>query len=135
MIFSDLEMGDFDRSKDVGQFITEKMISLFTDGFDQQVAETRFKSTFDHIVTSIGENAFRRFSNGTYKGGFLLTPYEVISYGLGFNYPNFPSPADTAQISQELFNNPTYQQWSGSGIRANSRLPHLIPLGRELFIK
>ncbi|MBW3466226.1 GmrSD restriction endonuclease domain-containing protein [Arthrospiribacter ruber] len=133
LIFSTLEMADFDRSKDVGQFITERMINLFSEGFDQQAAENRFKSTFDHIIESVGENSFRRYTNSTYKGGFLLTPYEVISYGLGFNYPNFPSAEETRQRAQNLFTNATYQQWSGSGIRANSRLPHLLPLGRELF--
>ncbi len=133
LIFSTLNMDEFDRSKDVGQFITERMISMFTDGFDQQEAEKRFKFTFDHVMESIGENAFRRYTNGIYKGGFLLTPYEVISYGLGFNYPNFPIIDDTRQKAKELFGIGEYQQWSGSGIRANSRLPHLIPLGRQLF--
>lgn len=133
LVFSTLDMAHFDRSKDVGQFITERMISLFSEGFNQQEAEERFRATFDHIIEAIGENSFRRFANGSYKGGFLLTPYEVISFGLGYNYPNFPTSEVTGQIAQNLFNNPTYQQWSGSGIRANSRLPHLLPLGRELF--
>lgn len=134
LIFSTLEIGRLDRSKDVGQFITDKMIEIFSSQFDQKLAEDRFKATFDHIIEAIGESAFRRFANGTYKGGFLLTPYEVISFGLGFNYPNFPQAAQTKRIAQDLFNNQIYQQWSGSGIRANSRLQYLIPLGRELFM-
>ena len=133
LIFSTLEMEDFDRSKDVGEFITERMILLFSEGFDQERAEERFRATFDHIIESIGESSFRRYTSGSYKGGFLLTPFEVISYGLGYNFPNFPTPIETGQIAKDLFSNPIYQQWSGSGIRANSRLPHLLPLGRELF--
>ncbi len=133
LIFSTLDLDKFDRSKDVGQFITERMIALFTDGFDKVEAEARFKNTFDHIINSIGENSFRRYVNGVYKGGFLLTPYEVISFGVGFNYPILPSYTETAQIAKDLFDDPIYQQWSGSGIRANSRLPHLLPLGREMF--
>ncbi|MEQ9439737.1 MAG: DUF262 domain-containing protein [Cyclobacteriaceae bacterium] len=135
LIFATLELEEFDRSKDVGQFITERMITLFTDGFDRDLAKNRFESTFDHITNSIGENAFRRYTNDTYKGGFLLSPFEVIAYGLGYNYPDFPSQEDTRFSAQQLFADPTYVKWSGSGIRANSRLPHLLPLGREKFSK
>lgn len=133
LIFSGIELDEFDRSKDVGEFISEQMIDFFTNEYDKDHLEEKFKRTFEHIVNSVGGNAFRRFTDGVYKGGFLLSPFEVISYGLGYNYPELPSTHETKNISEELFQNPIYNQWSGSGIRANSRLPHLLPLGRELF--
>jgi hypothetical protein len=101
--------------------------------FDRNAAETRFRDTFNHLNVVLGSNAFKRYSDGHFKGGFLLSPFEVISFGLGFNHPNFPTPEETAEKTRRLYSLPEYQQWSGSGVRANSRLPHLIPLGRELF--
>lgn len=133
LIFSKIDMDSFDRSKDVGEFITERMISIFNGEVNRQNFENRFKSTFDHILESVGSNAFRRYANGNFKGGFLLSPFEVTAYGLGYNHPNFPTPEETLAKIKELFSDQTYQQWSGSGVRANSRLPHLIPLGREIF--
>jgi uncharacterized protein with ParB-like and HNH nuclease domain len=133
LIFSKIDLDNFDRSKDVGEFITERMINIFNGEIDRQNFENIFKSTFDHIFVSVGSNAFRRYSNGIFKGGFLLSPFEVTAYGLGYNYPDFPDSESTLEKIKELFSNPTYQQWSGSGVRANSRLPHLIPLGREIF--
>lgn len=133
LIFSTLALEDFDRSKDVGEFITEEMVKLFSREINKNNFELRFKETFDHIIASVGENAFRRVTNGNFKGGFLLSPFEVIAYGLGYNFPNFPTIEDTKSKIQTLFENPIYRQWSGSGIRANARLPHLLPLGREIF--
>lgn len=133
LIFSRIDIDNYDRSKDVGEFITERMVQFFNSDFDHKEYEDRFRATFDHIFDAVGSNAFRRYTNGDFKGGFLLSPFEVIAYGLGYNHPNFPTTDDTFEKIKELYRNETYQQWSGSGVRANSRLPHLIPLGRDIF--
>lgn len=134
LVFSKLDLDQYDRSKDVGEYLTDRMVEMARDThFDRQSAETRFRETFDHLTSALGANAFRRYSDGQFKGGFLLSPFEVIAFGLGFNHPNFPSPDETAAKTQQLYLDQIYQQWSGSGVRANSRLPHLIPLGRQIF--
>ncbi len=133
-VFSCLEMETYKRSADVGEYITDKMIEMAQNAnFDWQGIEARFKGTFDSIANSLGSNAFRRFTDGAFKGGFLLSPFEVIAYGLGYNFPNFPQPNEIIQKVRDLYTNDIYQRWSGSGVRANSRLPYLIPLGREIF--
>ena len=134
IVFSTLDLEKYDRSKDVGEYLTDRMVEMAQDKhFERKSAETRFRDTFDHLNLALGSNAFRRYSDGKFKGGFLLSPFEVVSFGLGFNHPNFPSPEETAKKTQQLYSVAEYQQWSGSGVRANSRLPHLIPLGREIF--
>jgi hypothetical protein len=134
LVFSTIEMGVYDRSADVNTYLTDQMVAMAQDSnFNWPAMETRFKDTFDYIAKALGNNAFRRYTNGQFKGGFLLSPFEVIAYGLGYNHPNFPDPQKTIQEVKQLYENPIYQQWSGSGVRANSRLPHLIPLGREMF--
>ena len=134
IIFSTLDLEKYDRSKDVGEYLTDRMVEMAQDNnFDRNSEEIRFRDTFDHLNIALGSNAFRRFSDGQFKGGFLLSPFEVIAFGLGFNHPNFPTPQETLERSQNIYSDQTYQQWSGSGVRANSRLPHLIPLGREMF--
>ncbi len=133
-VFATLNMDEFDRSADVGEYLTDKMVAIANDTtFDRKTENRRFKATFDHLSAATGANTFRRYSDGGYSGGFLLSPYEVAAYGLGFNYPNFPSLEKTKQRLKDLHSNETFQRWSGSGVRANSRLPHLIPLGREFF--
>jgi uncharacterized protein with ParB-like and HNH nuclease domain len=134
LVFSNIDINNYDRSMDVGEYLTNEMIKIATDDkYDWLTANSRFKETFKLIRNSLGINAFRRFSDNEFKGGFLLSPFEVIAFGLGFNYPNFPSQEKIIQNVKALYTNETYQSWSGSGHRANSRLPHLIPLGRKLF--
>lgn len=134
IVFSTLDLNQYDRSKDVGEYLTDRMVEMAKDShFDRKSTENRFRETFDHLAVALGSNAFRRHSGSQFKGGFLLSPFEVIAFGLGFNHPNFPSSEETAERTQKIYTDAIYQQWSGSGVRANSRLPHLIPLGRETF--
>jgi uncharacterized protein with ParB-like and HNH nuclease domain len=133
LIFYNIDIDKYDRSKDVGEYITEQMIHIFDDNIDQKYVESVFKKTFSHIYDSLKSDAFTRYADGDFKGGFLLSTYEVIAYGLGYNYPDFPDSKSTTKRVKELFKSPTYKKWSGSGVKANSRLPHLIPLGRDLF--
>jgi len=135
-IFSIMDLEKYNKSTDVGTYLTDQMIAMAKEqNFDWPNTETRFKETFDHIKNSLGNNAFRRYSGGHFKGGFLLTPFEVIACGLGYNHPDFPTQEDTIQRVKYLYENEIYRQYSGSGVRANTRLPHLLPLGRELFKK
>ncbi|MEW6348547.1 MAG: DUF262 domain-containing protein [Thermodesulfobacteriota bacterium] len=134
LVFSTLDIEHFDLSEDVGEYLTDRMVEMATgNDFDAEEAEIRFRETFDHICAALGESAFRRFDGKNFKGGFLLSPYEVIACGLGFDHPTFPSIEDTAQRTRDLYSNEVYQKWSGSGVAASRRWPHLIPLGREMF--
>lgn len=134
IIFSLLQVDEYDRSLDVGDYLTFKIIEIAQNpNFDRSSAENRFKGVFDLLADATGSNSFRRYNEGVFKGGFLLSPFEVIAYGLGYNYPNLPSPEVTQEKIRQLYGDETYIQWSGSGVRANTRLPHLLPLGREMF--
>ena len=134
LIFSMINIDKYDRSRDVGEYITSEMIKIAQDqNFNRDNVEQQFKRTFDLLAQSTGGNSFRRYIGETFKGGFLLSPFEVIAFGLGYNYPNFPTANEVSERTKKLYSDATYTQWSGSGIRANSRLPHLIPLGREIF--
>ncbi|MEW5733874.1 MAG: DUF262 domain-containing protein [Thermodesulfobacteriota bacterium] len=136
LVFSHVNLDKYDRSADVGSYLTDVMIEMAQQkDFDWGSSEACFMSTFDYIYDVLGSEAFRRFTNGQFKGGFLLSPFEVIACGLGYNYPNFPPREETQQRVKDLHKNPIFQKWSGSGVRANSRLPRLLPLGRDLFVQ
>ena len=136
IIFSRLNQDEYDRSRDVGEYLTSKMIEFAQDQtVNRNAIEQQFKGTFDLLAQATGSNSFRRYTDETFKGGFLLSPYEVIAFGIGYNYPNLPTPEETSERIRDLYSNDIYSHWSGSGIRANARLPHLLPLGREIFSK
>lgn len=125
---------------DVGLFITEKMTELAENKrFKKSAASKLFKSTFEIVNNSIGEDAFKRFNvkKGRHEGGFLLSLYETVALGIAYNLAN-DSLCEENEIherAQSLWSNTEFKSSATSGTRAGQRLPRLIPLGRRLFSK
>jgi hypothetical protein len=123
---------------DVGDFLTERMSGLARVArFPRTRYEADFKRTFDVLERVVGADAFKRFSTKKrrHEGGFLLSQYEVVAFGVVHNLTRLPSDASIKTRIEKIWENKDYTDWAGSGITATRRLPHLIPLGRELFAK
>lgn len=124
---------------DIGDFLTKRMKEIAVDpSFDLKVERDKIIKTFKLLNLSLGENAFRKYQDGRYLGAFSLSIFEVMALGLGFNIDNYDenNPAHLAKIretSEQLLLNKDFIRNSGSGARASSRLPHILPLGRELL--
>lgn len=125
---------------DVGEFLTDRMTTLARDKkFAYRANEVTFKKTFDVLAESIGEDAFKRFNTTKrrHEGGFLLSQYEVVALGVGYNIFNnsLCLPDNIPKKVASIWSNLEYTKWAGSGVRASSRIPKLIPFGRVLFSK
>lgn len=140
MVLHELDEKGFQSIGDVGIFLTDEMTALARKKkYDYKQNEQVFKKTFDLLANSVGENAFKRYSNSKnrHEGGFLLSQFEIVALGLAHNV------RDNAQISSEkiskvvegIWSDQRYTAWSSSGINASRRVPKLIPLGRSLFHK
>jgi hypothetical protein len=121
---------------DVNVFLTEKMREMaIVKDLNTIYIERAFDVTFTILSQTMADNSFKRYrlQDDKFLGGFLLSAYEVVALGIGYNYQN-PPPID--QISdriKSIWSDPTYQKWSGAGVNAARRLPYLIPLGRKVF--
>lgn len=123
---------------DLGDYITSKMVEkagLPTFNYDQETKA--FKTTFDILHQSINENSFHRFdaTKKKYLGGFLITPFEVIALGIGYNFNNPYPIQDYEPLIQKFWTEGLETIRAGSGIRASTRIPDTVPYGRELFSK
>ena len=96
--------------------------------------ETAFKTTFDILNQTTGDNSFKRYQSEQDKflGGFLLSVFEVVALGIGYNYENIPPTNEISDLIKTIWSNPIYKKWSRPGVGAR-RLPHLILLGRGVF--
>ena len=90
----------------------------------------------------MSEQAFKRYnsSKDKFEGKFLLSAFETISVGLGRNYLEYcelPLDANLKKVITEkiiqIWSHETYQAKSGSGVRANFRIPVIVPLGQKIF--
>lgn len=136
LIFSDIDVAELDQLGDVGIFITEKMRNIAADSdFEKATWEALFKQTFDVLKDELSDESFKRYSNDKQKfaGGFLLSQYEVVAYGVGYNLKNGNSVENVRQKAAGIWSNNRYTEWSGSGITATRRLPRILPFGREVF--
>ncbi|WP_422865702.1 DUF262 domain-containing protein [Enterobacter asburiae] len=138
IIFSLIDPIDLDSMGDVGVFITEKMREICVDdSFDTAYWGDLFRQTFTILADCCGDNSFKRFNTAKskYSGGFLVSQYEAVSYGLAYNISKGTAAENINDLVSSLWSNQEFTDWSGSGMTATRRLPHLIPLGREIFKK
>lgn len=124
---------------DIGEFLTTRMKEIAIDSsYSMDIEGGRLLKTFKILDSTLGENAFKKYQDGRYLGAFSLSIFEVIGLGLGFNVDDYdetnPDHLDKIKdSSQQLLTNRDFLRNSGSGARASTRLPHILPMGREMF--
>lgn len=137
IIFRKMPISDLSSLEDVNDFLTDKMsfIAELPD-FNYEEETKAFEDTFDLIISAAKESAFKKYDihKGKFLGGFLLSAFEVISSGIGYSIGSLnTSPADILTRIKGIWTNDEFEKYSGSGVRASSRVPKLIPLGRTIF--
>jgi hypothetical protein len=71
-----------------------------------------------------------------FVGGFSISAFEVIALGIGHNVAGAKKePKQVVQKAQRIWADTFFTDNSGSGVRASSRLPKIIPYGRQLFAR
>ena len=126
---------------DIGDFLTDSIVEIATPDRFGQVKETEekaFRDTFAALAESLGEESFRRFdpSKERHLGGFSISAFEPIALGIGFHNTGITKclPGDKIrQAVRDLWVNEVFLRHSGTGVRASTRVPSNIPLGRRLF--
>jgi len=105
------------------------------EAFDRNLWNNLFRTTFDLLANELGDSSFKRYNinRSKFMGGFLLSQFEVVAYGVACNLNQNNSISELSRKVADIWSNPQYTEWSGSGITATRRLPRLIPFGREIF--
>ena len=123
---------------DIGDFLNEKVREIAAMSAKQRAIERfAFVDTFRLLAETIGDNAFRRYDPKKHRfmGGYLISLFEAVALGIGFQ-SNGKVPLSETGIeakAKELWTNPKFTGSSGAGIRASSRIPKTVPLGRKIF--
>ena len=141
LVFRSLEETKLRSIGDIGEYLTDSIVELADlEGFTQvqSVEEEAFRGTFAALAASLGDRSFRRYdtSKGRHLGGFLISAFEPIALGIGYNYTHYTDRDSFLKLEnkcKELWANQQFLTHSGQGVRASSRVPSNIPLGRHLF--
>jgi Protein of unknown function DUF262 len=124
---------------DVGEFLTEKAKALAQDkSFDYEEEGAAFRETFALLASTLEDNAFRRYdkSKQRFVGAFSVSAFEAIAIGMGYNPNTAAENPDTVEKKvKTMWADKEFVENSGSGVRASSRIPTIIPYGRVTFAK
>lgn len=124
---------------ELGEFLTERIVTMATDpSFSRQDEETAFKRTFDLLYSVLEEDAFRRYDRTKNRatGATLISSFEVMALGIGHyagDASNLPAPERVREVHASLWNLDGFRTNVGSGVRASTRIPLTLELGRRLF--
>ena len=123
---------------DVGEFLTEKAKAIAQDkSFDYKKEEAAFRDTFAVLASTLADDAFRRYDKGKQRfvGGFSVSAFEAVAIGLGYN-PKIATakPSLVEKGVMSMWGDAEFVQNSGSGIRASSRVPRIVPYGARFLL-
>ena len=139
IVFRTMASAELINIGDLGEFLTDKTKVLAQDkAFDYKKEETAFRETFAFLASVLRDDAFRRYAaeKQRFLGGFSVSAFEAVAIGIGYN-PKVAkeNPALVEKKVKEMWTDDDFVSNSGSGIRASSRVPKIIPYGRTTFAK
>jgi hypothetical protein len=138
LVFRTLPEGEVSQIAELGEFLTERSVTLATDKkLDLEAEADAFRTTFTALADSLESDAFRKYDKvkRAFTGAFLISAFEVIAIGIGAHYELYKNSNSKDQI-RELVVKKVWNQadfLTSSGVRATQRLPKTIPFGRKTF--
>jgi len=125
---------------DVHEYLDDALVRMATDaGFDMDTEAEIFTKTFQFLDEALGEKAFKRWNGVNFSGKFLMSVFEVMATGVSHNADELealgqPQRRDFINnVAQTLWNNATFSQNSGAGVRGTTRLSRLLPIAADLL--
>ncbi|MGL4378040.1 MAG: GmrSD restriction endonuclease domain-containing protein, partial [Microcoleaceae cyanobacterium] len=124
IVFRKMEAQAIKKIGDLGDFLTDQMITLAqNNNFNYQQETEAFQKTFE-ILQETGSDSFRKYDHRKNKffGGFLVSAYEAIALGIGYHYENI-SNINIGDKIKEIWKDSDYTDYVGSGLNAQTRMP------------
>jgi hypothetical protein len=122
--------------RDLGEFLTDEIVELAkAPTYDQSAVGSRFAGVMNVLNESLGSDAFLPYrpDRDAFSGGFSVAAFEAITYGVGENL------SEWQQLSREESktrlrervkamwqDNEQWRVQTGTGIRAENRLPFVV---------
>jgi hypothetical protein len=137
LVFRTMPQAELKGLGDLGDFLTETVRVLAGNkAFDVKGEEDAFRTTFRLLAETLGTNSFRRYEayRDRFVGGFSISAFEVVALGVGYNYKRLAGRSDVIlDIVKAVWSEREFVDNSGAGIRASTRIPRIVPVGRAVF--
>ena len=138
LVYKNINSTDF--TKDVGKLLTDKVIEFASnEHFDFENEKIIFDKVFLLLNKALGDDVFRKWdeTKNKFSGPFSISAFETIALGLAKKIELYEDTLENIEKLREIIKgvsqNPIFIEKSGSGKRAPTRVPYLLPLGEKLF--
>ena len=122
---------------DVHEYLDNALITMATNtDFDMSAEESVFLETFQLLSDNMGAHAFKRWDGTVFKGKFLMSSFEVAAKGISYNLSTITAHSNSDFIKnrcKSLWDDSTFQKYSGAGVSGSARLAKLLPLAESFF--
>ena len=139
IVFRSLETKRLKQIGELGIFLTDEITKMAENPkFDRREVERSFFRTFDWLNDSLGEGSFKKYNEQRKgpAGAMLISIFEVIALGIGYYAADDSYELDKVKLislHKTLPSELTFTTPAGSGIRASTRIPKTVELGRKSF--
>jgi hypothetical protein len=139
LVLRDLEERQLRSIPEFGEFLIDSVLRLAeASQRERDPRSDAFVRTFEILARALEDDSFRRYDHqrGRHLGAFLISAFEVVAMGLGFNVskPDYLiEPERVRTVARGIWQDAAFLKSIGSGVRASSRIPVTIPRGRTLF--
>lgn len=130
----------YTRGLDVHEYLDDALFKLTSDPeLDLNAEKSVFEKTFSYLDEALQESAFKRWDGEKFGGKFLMSLFEIISYGVAENIDDFGSlpllrrQSVIKDLAKSLWENETFTANSGAGVRGTTRLSKLLPIAAEVM--
>ncbi len=143
MLIKDLDDAGLREIGDMNDFLNQAALAeAYAEADAVMGASESFKRTFALIDDAVGEAAFRRYdpAKQRFLGGFSVSAFEAVTSGIYTNVDAWEATPQEVradrllELLQSMWSDAEFRENSGSGIRASSRIPKVIPYGRHHFV-
>jgi len=113
----------------VDSFLSEQMVNIFKTGsdFDYEESESLFNEVFSQLNQMYGEDSFKAYRDGAFKGAFVLSRFEwICSYILSRKIKGLDAYSEIREVVNSLGEDKDYINSTKRGTGSLRRTKQLI---------
>ena len=129
-------MREIDKSRSMDAFLTEELESYAQNEDNPLIQESkeRFPRIFALLHNTLGENVFKKYQDGKFKGPVMLAGFESIIPGLFLNLDYWElHKEELVERIKQIYTQEAFINATRRGIRALDRMSQLIQFSRVWF--
>ncbi|MCU8061706.1 DUF262 domain-containing protein [Shewanella sp. SM55] len=127
---------DYDQKIDVHVWLDDVAIDMATDvEYDIDSEILLFNRIFVLLEKSLSAESFKKYDNGNFIRGFLISAYEAITHGMSKNIDNLEVGGEAKVIDsiKNMWADARFTDNAKAGVRGTTRLANILPIAVEWF--